>query len=105
MELFQLYLLLKGIIGKLGSGLSPQSCIYLQSVHGSKLLNGCLVVWPSNLFLRGIQQLSGFKIAIYNYWFYNFPNNAIEAAEFWWIVGLRAILCLLQRKNSDFFNL
>ena len=39
---------------QLGSGLSPQSCLYLQGFWGPKLLNGCLVVWPSNLCLRRI---------------------------------------------------
>ena len=28
----------------LGSGPSPQSCLYFQDFQGSKLLNGCLVV-------------------------------------------------------------
>ena len=31
-----------------GSGLSPQSCLYSQGFRGSELLNGCVVVWPSN---------------------------------------------------------
>ena len=39
---------------QLGSGLSPQNCLYLQGFRGPKLLNGCLVVWPSNLCLRRI---------------------------------------------------
>ena len=34
------------------SGLSPQSCSYFQGFWGLKLLNGCLVVWPSNLCLQ-----------------------------------------------------
>ena len=29
----------------------------------------------------------------------DFPNNSFETCEFWCIVGLTAILCLLQRKN------
>ena len=40
---------------QLGSVLSPQSCVYFQSFRSSKLFNGCLVVWPSNLCLHGIQ--------------------------------------------------
>ena len=32
---------------QLGSGLSPQNCVCFQGFWGSKLLNGCLVVWPS----------------------------------------------------------
>ena len=34
-----------------------------------------------------------------------FLNTAFETAEFWCIVGLTAILCLLQRKTPLFFNL
>ena len=30
--------------GQLGSGLSPQNCLYFQGFWGSKLFNGCLVV-------------------------------------------------------------
>ena len=43
---------------QLGSGLSPQSCSKVQTFKGfldSKLLNGCLVVRPSNLHLQGVQ--------------------------------------------------
>ena len=40
---------------QLGSGLSPQSCLYFQGLPGSKLINGCVVVWTSNLCLREIQ--------------------------------------------------
>ena len=40
---------------QLGSGLSPQSRSYFQGFQVSKLLNGLLVVLPSNLRLRGIQ--------------------------------------------------
>ena len=50
---------------QLGSGLSPQSCLYVQGFGGSKLLNGCFVVWPSNLCLQEIQQFRGFKIDFY----------------------------------------
>ena len=32
----------------------------------------------------------------------NFPNNTFKAAEFWRIVALTAVLCLLQRKDSTF---
>ena len=39
----------------LGSGLSPQICLYFQGFWGSKLLNSCLVVSPRNLCLQGIQ--------------------------------------------------
>ena len=69
------------------SGLSPQSCSYFQGCQDSKLLNDCLVLWPSNLCLWRRQWFPGFKIDIF---------------EFWCIVGLTAILRLLQRKNSFF---
>ena len=96
---------------QLGSGLMPQSCLYFQGFQGSKLLSSCLVVWSSNLYLQGIQQISGFKIETYDQWFWNFPINAFEhgdispcfeTAEFWCIVGVTTILRLLQRKNSPF---
>ena len=41
------------------------------------------------LCLWGKQQFFGFKHDIYDQWFYNFPDNAFERAEFWCIVGLR----------------
>ena len=40
---------------QLGSDLSPEKCSYFQGFWGSRLLNDCLVIWPSNLCLRGIQ--------------------------------------------------
>ena len=33
---------------RVASGVNPWSCLYFQGFRGSKLLNGCLVVWPSN---------------------------------------------------------
>ena len=40
---------------QLGSGRSPGRCLYFPGFWGSKLLNGCLVVRPSNICLRGMQ--------------------------------------------------
>ena len=34
---------------QLGSDLNSQSCLYFQRFRGSELLNGCLIIWPSNL--------------------------------------------------------
>ena len=51
---------------QLGPVLSPLSWLNFQGFWSSELLNGCLVVLPSNLCLRGIQKLSGFKIDIYD---------------------------------------
>ena len=38
---------------QLGLELSPRSCFYFPGFSGLKLFNGCLVVWPNNLRLRG----------------------------------------------------
>ena len=48
---------------ELKSGLS------LKSFRGSKLLNGCLVVWQSDLCMDGIQEFLVLKIDIYDQWF------------------------------------
>ena len=48
----------------LRSVLGPRSCLYFQGFWGSKLLNGCLVVWPGNWGLLGIKWFSGFKTDI-----------------------------------------
>ena len=40
---------------QLDSGLSPQSCLHFQVFWDLKLLNGCLVVRPSNLCVREMQ--------------------------------------------------
>ena len=58
-----------------------------------------LVVWwmfARNAIIFRIQDMfmiSDFKVS---------PKNSFETAEFWCIVNLRTILCLLQRKNSTF---
>ena len=36
---------------QLGSSISPQTCLYFQDFRGSKFLNDCFEVWPSNLCL------------------------------------------------------
>ena len=36
---------------QLGSGLTPQNCLYFQGFRGSKFVNDSLLVWPSNLCL------------------------------------------------------
>ena len=75
-----------------------QSCLYFQGFWGSKL-NGCLLVSLSNLYLEGIQQFSGLKIDIYIPMVLKFAFLG-----FWYIyiVGVAAILCLLERKNLTF---
>ena len=56
---------------ELGSGLIPQSCLYFEVVWDSKLLNGCLVVWPSNLCLQKHSNFEDskpiFKISDFNF--------------------------------------
>ena len=83
---------------KLGSGLSPQSCLYFQGFWGSKLLNGCLVVWPSK---HVYEEYSNFQ---YSKWsvILNFLSSAFGTVEFWCIVGLTAILRLLQMQELHF---
>ena len=44
--------------------------------------NGCLVVLPSNLFLRGRQQFSRFKIDIYDSDFNIFPIMLLRQLNF-----------------------
>ena len=45
-------------------------------------LNGCLVVWPSNPCLQGIQQFSGLKFDIYDQWFKIFPIMLLRQLDF-----------------------
>ena len=87
---------------QLGSGLSPQSCLFFQVAWGLKLLNGCLLVWPSNLCLQEYSNFEDsrpmFKISDFNF----LPKMLLRQLNFGAFIGLTAILCLLQRKNSAF---
>ena len=70
---------------QLGSDLSPQSCLYFHGSWGSKcfqVLNGFLVVWPSNLCLQRIQQFWGFKINIYDQRFKIFLTMLLKQLDF-----------------------
>ena len=84
---------------QLGLGLSPQGYLYFQRFWGSKLLNGCLVVPPSNLCLQGIQWFSGLKI---HQWFLNFPKNSFETVKFWSLDYLTAIFTFLSKGKFHF---
>ena len=42
-------------IWSLSPGLSPQNCLYFQGFRRSKLFSAGFVVWPRNLYLRGVQ--------------------------------------------------
>ena len=66
----------------LGSYLSPQSCLHFQCFWDSKLLNGCLVVWLSNLCLRRIQHFSGIKAYVYHQWFKFFVKMFLRQLNF-----------------------
>ena len=46
---------------QLGIGASPQSCLYIRDFQGSKLLNGCLVVWPNKQILNVFQWFFTFR--------------------------------------------
>ena len=43
------------LYNQLGSGPSPQSYLYSQDFQGSKLLNGCFLVWPNKQVLSVFQ--------------------------------------------------
>ena len=58
---------------QLGSSLSPQSYLYFKGFWGSKLCNGCLVVWSNKLCLRGMQKFSGLKLIFIFSDFKSFP--------------------------------
>ena len=81
---------------QLGSGLSPKGCLYFQGFWGSKLLNGCLVVWPNNLCLQSKStfMISDFKISPITRFLWQLSFGVFSV--------LTAILRLLQRKNSIF---
>lgn len=50
-----------------GSVATPQSCLYFRVFQGSKLLNGCLVVWLNKQILKVFPDFfSGFTIDIYS---------------------------------------
>ena len=87
---------------QLGSGLNPQSCLFFQVAWGLKLLNGCLLVWPSNLCLQEYSNFEDsrpiFKISDFNF----LPKMLLRQLNFGAFIGLTAISCLLQRKNSAF---
>ena len=40
---------------ELGSGPRSESCLFFQGFHYSKLLNGCLLVWPNKQVLSVFQ--------------------------------------------------
>ena len=84
---------------QLGSGLNRQSCLYFQGFRGSKLLNGYLVFDQATCVCEECNNFPWFELNIYDQWFYSFFNSAFETAD---IVGLAAILGLLQSKNSTF---
>ena len=70
-----------------------------QQFWGSKLLSGCF-----SSLMNVCKECNNFQNSrhVYDQWFKSFPKNSFETAEFWCIVNLRTILCLLQRKNSTF---
>ena len=67
---------------QLRSGLSLKSCFYFQGFWGSKLLNGCFVVWPSNLCLRGIQFFQYSKSMLMISDFKIFPTMLLKQFDF-----------------------
>ena len=83
---------------QLRSSFSSQSCLYFQVFGGSMLLNGCLVVWPMSARNTVI-----FKIKTRYLWSVNLKfSQQCFWIELCCIVGVTAILHLLQRKASTF---
>ena len=77
---------------------------YIFKVFGAQscLINGCFVVWPSNLCLRGIQKLSGFKT---DQWSQNFPKKCFW--ESWILVHCRfnRYFTLITKKKLHFSSI
>ena len=82
--------------------LTPQSCLHFQVFRILRLLNDCLIVWPSKLYLRGMQWFLKFTTGIYNHWFLNFPNNVFEKAEFLCNFGIYSCFTFLTQKKLHF---
>ena len=77
---------------------------YIFKVFGAQscLINRCFVVWPSNLCLRGIQKLSGFKT---DQWSQNFPKKCFW--ESWILVHCRfnRYFTLITKKKLHFSSI
>ena len=58
-QIFAMHLFL--FINNYGQASALEVALCFPDFLGSKLLNGCLVVWPSNLCLQGIQQFQDSK--------------------------------------------
>ena len=85
---------------QLGSGLSPQSCLYFQGFWSSELLNDCLVVWPSILSLPGIQLFLKSIFLISD--FLNFPNNALKQLNFGVLSVIVSYFTFVTKEYSTF---
>ena len=72
-------------------------------VHQNKFFNfspnflhfSCWFGYSSNNSILGLYIFTKLKTGNCQLANQNFPNNAFEAAEFWCIVGLKVVLCLL----------
>ena len=107
----------KGFKAETTKRMSPRSKYYCFShSRASRIRN--FSCWPTTVFhspstlksispaLMSARNVTIFRIqiGIYDQWFQNFPCNSCEAPELGCIVGLTAILRLLERKNSTFLE-
>ena len=81
---------------QLSSGLS-------HGFWGPKLFNCCSVVSTSDLCLRGIQWLSGFKSNIYDQRFWNFLKNAFETVALLVYCRFNSCFTFITKKKSPLF--
>ena len=77
--------------------------IFSKGCWGSKLLNSCLVVSPSNYLWKEYNNFLDSKFIFMIKDFKIFPLILLRQLDLGiYIVGLTAILCSLQRKNLTF---
>ena len=79
------------------------SCLLFHVLWGSKLLNGCSVVWSSNICLPGMQ--NKIKINIYNDWFKVFSIMLLRQLNFGVLWGWQLITFTAKGKLSTFLYL
>ena len=93
------------IYKQLGSSLSLQSCLYFQVFLVSKLHNGFLVVWPSKLCLRGIQQFQGSKSAFIICYLKIIPKRFLRQLNVCVLSAWQLFFVYCKGKTSFSFNM
>ena len=93
------------IYKQLGSVLSSQSSLYFQGFLASKLLNGCLVFWPSNQCLQGMKQFQDSKSTFLISDFKIFPKLFLRHLNFGVLLVWRLFYVSCKGKIPFFFKL